>query len=463
MSIQGTPTEKVVDLEDWDTQERNEIFLKYNIYNPPLSPILEESYNEELSSIITPKQESESEDSEWSECCILKTLAPEEENQSSPSNESLPKDPDYLCTPSQGSCCSNDTLFNLEEISCGVTEHEKDVDVILRFEELNRSLKQKSAKDDDGLNATGSVNSRTDDNTECLYVDTDQTKNGRNEKKSKALQLTPLSEIKISEDVDCQLKPNQDDIEENQNKVTTVSLLGANKLVNTHYISKFIYHERDHSSRCIIIIDTPPKPNMSQDNPVAFVKVHVAPLPSPEDNPWKQLPASLLSYDMVISQNNASVISVSSKKSPPAIRDAPKTSDIYESHFEERCSDYENDLDYVNCKPSGGKIKEIYDTVDSAGDRYNEADYVNIINLENAKNRTEYVNLKEREEHDYINIDKVEGKFIGNEEGNDDIFGVLTDIQFNGPGDSQAMRTSFSESNDLNEEQEWDSGSDTRS
>lgn len=46
----------------------------------------------------------------------------------------------------------------------------------------------------------------------------------------------------------------------------------------------------------------------------------------------------------------------------------------------------------------------------------------------------------------------------------EDLFGPLTDIRFSGPGSSsQIMSTSFSESNDLGDDQDWDSGSDTRS
>lgn len=46
----------------------------------------------------------------------------------------------------------------------------------------------------------------------------------------------------------------------------------------------------------------------------------------------------------------------------------------------------------------------------------------------------------------------------------EDLFGPLTDIRFSGPGSSsQMMTTSFSESNDLGDDQDWDSGSDTRS
>lgn len=45
-----------------------------------------------------------------------------------------------------------------------------------------------------------------------------------------------------------------------------------------------------------------------------------------------------------------------------------------------------------------------------------------------------------------------------------DLFGPLTDIRFSGPGSSsQTMATSFSESCDLGDDQDWDSGSDTRS
>lgn len=43
------------DEAELDSQETNEVFLRYNVYNTPLSPIPEESYTEEGSESNTPR------------------------------------------------------------------------------------------------------------------------------------------------------------------------------------------------------------------------------------------------------------------------------------------------------------------------------------------------------------------------------------------------------------------------
>lgn len=43
---QGTAAEQVRDNDDFSSEERSEVLIKYNVYNTPLSPIPEESYSE---------------------------------------------------------------------------------------------------------------------------------------------------------------------------------------------------------------------------------------------------------------------------------------------------------------------------------------------------------------------------------------------------------------------------------
>lgn len=52
---QGSSSEKVVENEEWDSEERNEVFIRYNVYNTPLSPIPEESFTEPCSKQSTPR------------------------------------------------------------------------------------------------------------------------------------------------------------------------------------------------------------------------------------------------------------------------------------------------------------------------------------------------------------------------------------------------------------------------
>lgn len=105
---------------------------------------------------------------------------------------------------------------------------------------------------------------------------------------------------------------------------------------------------------------------------------------------------------------------------------------------------YENDKNKSN----------LYENSDVTDDRPYKTDvdsyddYVNIVNMENDKNRLE----RDADKDTYIDI-------YGHDE-NDNIFGILTDIRFTGPADTQLMSTSFSENND---EQGWESGSDSRS
>jgi len=122
-------------------------------------------------------------------------------------------------------------------------------------------------------------------------------------------------------------------------------------------------------------------------------------LPSPEDKPWKSLPASLLTYDSM--QKPILIPSIEEPSKPEAA---------------------------------------IYDKVASDEDEDDT-----ITNL--YENITVDTSAKPSEEQ---------------QQETNEMLGILTDIRFCGPIDSQLMSTSFSESNDV-EEQEWDSGSDTRS
>lgn len=182
-----------------------------------------------------------------------------------------------------------------------------------------------------------------------------------------------------------------------------------NKIVqNYSYVTDFLNSERN------VCFET-------KSNHLNFInKTEAPPLPSPEDKPWKQLPASLLNYNNVVSTNESFHSAVRNLKNS-ALTDS-------------------QEQDYINL--------ESKDFTDS--DSSKRADYVNI---ENNKN-TDYVNTRngfEEDTEDFYSI------------VNDDDIGVLGDIRFTGPCDGQLMSTSFSESNELGEEQGWDSGSDTRS
>lgn len=53
--FQSTPSEQTLDDGEWNSQEREQVFLRYNIYNTPLAPIPEENSNDDNSDSETPK------------------------------------------------------------------------------------------------------------------------------------------------------------------------------------------------------------------------------------------------------------------------------------------------------------------------------------------------------------------------------------------------------------------------
>lgn len=461
------------------------------------------------------RQESDNEDSEWSEHDIPETLPPEVESQSAHTYDSQMKGPHHRHTPSQDSCCSNDTLFNLEELTCvekendlvrnTISESETVVENKLENNESNEVTLEEGCIDIDEniqntipgneINAKSETNNNTKDNN--------------------------LNNGIILEDTNCNVEETQDtekkddvegefnlNIEDDQG--TSVSEVKSCE--GTDYISEFISQEIEHSSIQFYKLSdgSSSEPNSStEENPIVFKKTQIAPLPSPEDNPWKQLPASLLSYDKVISQNNTLLLpATESNDVVPEFNDLPKDNSITESQCKnvdglvEECaikheenngngedgdvrnttqSLYENieneQPDYENIKarePFYENVKEtqpvyenvkdrqpVYQNFNVASDIFNEVDYVNIVNLENSKNNAEYLN--EKKDYDAVGCEQDENKIISETSHDEDIYGMLTDIKFNGPSENQLISTSFSESNDINDEQDWDSGSDTRS
>lgn len=261
-------------------------------------------------------------------------------------------------TPSQDSCCSNDTLFNLEDLTCILNEPEKEIPT---KNTENPQTAPDIVNDCDGKEIAVTCSNQIDD---PLHI--------------------------------------------------TISPTGGNKNTQNYtYITEFLDNERNFCFRLV--------PQSNIDYLTFLNKTEVPPLPSPEDKPWKQLPASLLNYNQVANINENFHTTVKNFKN----------SVLNESEFVSSTHNCVNVERFIVC------------------DNTTCADYVN---LENNKN------------FDYENTKNV---FDENEDiysiVNDDDIGVLGDIRFTGPGDGQLMSTSFSESNELGEEQGWDSGSDTRS
>ncbi|XP_066257637.1 uncharacterized protein [Euwallacea similis] len=337
---QGASQDGVKEEEAWNQEERNEVFLKYNVYNTPLSPIPEESSfdeNDEEPAVASPKSPKYSEsDSDWSEPCQL-DLQPV---LSSITMESPQKPESITHTPSQGSCCSNDTLFNFDDFADN-KEHIAD---------------EVFDKDVSPLDNLSENNTARADSLVLTFEDT--------------YKVEPIEQGKISEEAI--ESPNE----------------------------QFLNSERNHSAAYLS----------------PFPAKVVAPLPSPEDNPWKSLPASLLTFETIHKPNLVSDHSDCSEPKSDSIESSAK--EVIYNHEEEPHEDV-----------VGSKHEGLVDEDEA------------LVKLYDDINISEEANGSEQEQ---------------------DMLGILTDIRFSGPVDNQLMSTSFSESNDV-EEQGWDSGSDTRS
>ncbi|XP_074032381.1 uncharacterized protein isoform X3 [Leptinotarsa decemlineata] len=264
---QGSTSDRMKD-DEFDSGERNEVFLRYNVYNTPLSPIPEESYVEEQSGMEYLKQERENEDSDWSDRCLSDTLAPDTDSQSAVTLESHFRGPHHRHTPSQDSCCSNDTLFNLEELNCGTTEPEKYISEVHVFDDLNMVVAEVESNN---------VAESTDKTFIVEKADLDEPKEIAN--------AAPLEET----------TPNIAPLEETTPHSSSLNI-----------INDFLVEERKHALTNSL---TPEKSNLHLDiSQSDAAKTHHVPLPSPEDNPWKQLPASLLSFDKVKSLSPSLVL-----------------------------------------------------------------------------------------------------------------------------------------------------------
>lgn len=328
--------------------------------------------------------QNENIESDWSEPCEPDVFVLDTESTSAITHESPYKGPSHRHTPSQDSCCSNDTLFNLEELICAASEAEKNVET--SFKTKNEHTEQELIIND------GS----TSENLNLTFV------------------IEPADCDEVSEEATLNCELHSDDRQSLENKS------------NWDVVIDFIWNEKKYSSQH----DAYLKPNLNEKSNIFFPKIQTVPLPSPEDNPWKQLTASLLNYDKVTAQMTGNL--ESADDIVPGYVDII----VQDVAVSEQSVCKIEDSEFVGCEK---KLEE-----NGYGNDFNDLN--NLIHIENAKNALEY------------------GPFYKEEELSDEenLYGVLTDIRFNGPGDNQLMSTSFSESNNC-DEQDWDSGSDSRS
>ncbi|XP_017779012.1 PREDICTED: uncharacterized protein LOC108564462 [Nicrophorus vespilloides] len=385
---------KMDDVGEYETTDRNEVFIKYNVYNTPLSPIPEESHSELLHSgqstphctINTDLDDSDSNDSDWSEAgstgqhsliedeCESPRLSPSSTNKEGVNNLQ------HRHTPSQESCCSNDTLFNLEELQCIEEGAKKNNNIITEPETVNTTF--------------------------CVDKTCDTVEKEESIEVEDAAQKADDLEVVVDPVEDLPQQPDFVLKVDNTNCAEALTSLPV---------------ESSSSSETYLTVS----------DSLCYTLQNVAPLNSPEDRPWKHIEASL--------SNAASCDEEDQIK--------PNQDNLYE-----------NVDDTTNKNNLLVQQTEIYDYIEKAPSYVND-----VVAKEDVDtvNPSTYVNCGNNQEG-YVNCPETENVYDGVYEPVYD-YCPLADIRFTGPSDSQMMTTSFSDSADLADERDWDSGSDTRS
>lgn len=430
---------------EYETTDRNEVFLRYNCFNMPLSPIPEESFSEYLNSgqstphctINTDLGGSDS-DSDWSEAG-LGPASLEEDTHSPRLMESPHKGTQNRHTPSQDSCCSNDTLFNLEELQC----NEKQLQEI---EERKRRLEENEQCIREIVNdAVDLALMLSDSSSSGPHVNTD------NDCDMQQAAMTP-SESENFDSMPSSIDVTVIKVDTREKAPQAFEQMPSPKVV----IQEFIDNERNASLHRVSNTDEQPNSSeyLTANDTVCFALQNVAPLNSPEDRPWKHIEASLTKCPEV----------------PPHADNSLNLYDYVEIRpepvmFKMQGYAYEKQMNVKNTL-SCIQTDDIYDCIESqqpdicsgkvlyANDSYEVPAYVN--DAVEDDRVYESVAGDESEGVEYENVN-------GNNSFDDEDYCPLGDIRFSGPGDVQMMTTSFSESNDLGDEHDWDSGSDTRS
>ncbi|KAF5304433.1 hypothetical protein FQR65_LT07963 [Abscondita terminalis] len=392
---QGPSNEDLQESDDWDTQERNEVLIKYNIYTAPLSPIPEESCSEDSHNFVCHRRNStDSEnDEDWPEPYEGSNTPPADtETISVPNFESLVQEqPLNRHTPSQDSCCSNDTLFNLEELTNGANEQDADK----KSEEANKTFTLRS----DVTQETDVNESKTEeeDDENPLFLD------------------TTGNLLKINDDVV-------------ENGISEDSVRDEDEMHN-----KNVMGEETSTSHLI-------NSNLAETDD-------------------KIGPSICLNAECIceiendLNVDNSKICETSVSTLVDGIDEQNKNENVIKDESVEL-----TDINlFLNCERRNSNLEDKSDA--SVIKDADAPDYINVDHLNQLKMDMDYVNVNELENFlninqcDYVNVSK---------EHDPDIYEALTDIHFTGPSDMQIMSTSFSESVDI-DEQDWDSGSDTRS
>lgn len=177
------------------------------------------------------------------------------------------REPPHRHTPSQDSCCSNDTLFNLEDLNYPIDsdtspQHVKNCE---EDDELTIEVVGEDSEEPGSLTPTPKVAQTPEELQEFNSESTD-------------LNLTYTKP-------DINIDDSENDLSNKENDTLTINSSPA------------------------IIEELEEAPSTLKSNRLELKLEHnqfgVAPLPSPEDIPWKQIPASLLTYSEMVAQNES--------------------------------------------------------------------------------------------------------------------------------------------------------------
>ncbi|XP_050314355.1 uncharacterized protein LOC126748868 isoform X2 [Anthonomus grandis grandis] len=496
---QGAAQENITEDEEWKQTERNEIMLTYNIHNPPLSPIPEEtSFEIENEDQLrtstgenTPKLVSESEDSDWSDQDPDDIPMP-----SSHTNEKILEQD--ITTPSQSSCCSNDTLFNFDDIANNDQKDENQTFTNVGTQKSSdvtvRNAENSEGSSNDTLQESNLVGTSLDPVSleEFLTSERNHTSSACNslsfgvkvvaplpspdDKPWKTLQNCLLTYDKIKKPLPL------DNLEETSSDLTKLedsqseSLNGTDNqnidLINNdeNKIKVPAYENIDAASSELITYENlglATYENVSQPEKMTHHPYENIVVPETYEN----LKSTTHSYenisavDKTASQPYENILIPDKYENVGSITHPYENVLAVEKPLLKTFEPYGNILDEPNRYENPDKplpVSNLYDDVAEPEQKsplnlYDEVDIENTYdytNIEDFKG-PRHISIDDKETNEYITS-------IDHDEHDKDMFGVLTDIRFSGPIDNQLMSTSFSESNDI-DEQDWDSGSDTRS
>ena len=386
-------------------------------------------------------------------------------------------------TPSQDSCCSNDTLFNVEELNGG-NENEKSFELKSSIADISKDR------------VTSESNMEFNSKTNLIT----KSHNCVDQMEENDIQILDINQGRLTSD----LHIPDEYIGQNIPEIKRQSI----PTIEFHdYITDFLNSERycelnSNFEKVEIEENSTASDAYLSVSDNSFTGHNVAPLNSPDDKPWKLLQASFMdgstsdeeyerasflkhdstelttseekngkqdndvdcedqtSFEIHFDSENIKENTTKEQKVELFIQNNAAPIDYDEETSEENETITDQDIDDVLNESSYDEEEPVFDsnnknTFDVEKIKVEAKDCLNVPDLIHCGNVTIDGSLCKGEIENCENDEK-----FGNYE---DLYGPLADIRFSGPGSTQLMTTSFSESNEVADDQEWESGSDSRS